>query len=124
MPMSVNTGLRSNGELPGKEPFYFKSFDKVIGVAHNLDELRREFERLINDDPKALEYHLKEGHIVQWLEYIGEIELARRLVGVNDLKTAYEIMNNYLTKNKDIMTKEETPKNQSRSRRSKGSRKT
>ncbi len=119
MLMGINTGLRGGGESLGKEPFYFKSFDKIIGVAHDVNELRSEFERLLSVDSKALEYHLREGHIVQWLEYMGETELARRLVGVVDPKVAYEIISNYLTMNRDRKT-EETPKSQGRGKRSRG----
>jgi hypothetical protein len=79
-----------------KEPFYFKSFDKIIGVAHNLEELKKEIGRLIHIDKQALEYHLKEGHIAQWLEYIGETKLARKLRKVTDPIKAYEIINSYL----------------------------
>ncbi|WP_054841906.1 hypothetical protein [Vulcanisaeta distributa] len=124
--MSASTGL-GNSEPPGKEPFYFKSFDRVIGVAHNVNELRSEFGRLLSVDPKALEYHLREGgHIVQWLEYIGEVELARRLIGISDPGMAYEVMNNYLTGSKDATTEEKTSAKQGRrpSRRSRNSRKT
>mgnify|MGYP001626421121 FL=1 len=122
MLMSVGTGLRGDGESLGKEPFYFKSFDRVIGVAHNLNELRSEFERLLNVDPKALEYHLREGHIVRWLEYIGEIELASKLIGVSDPGRAYEIIGNYLTKGRDTNTEERPVVKQRRSKRSRGSR--
>ena len=123
--MSVSSELRSGDGPIGKEPFYFKSFDRVVGVAHNISELRSEFERLMNTDPKALEYHLREGHIVQWLEYIGEVELARRLIGISDPKTAYEIINNYLTRSRDT-TEEKTSTGQGRryGRRSRSSRKT
>ncbi|WP_243665627.1 hypothetical protein [Vulcanisaeta sp. JCM 16159] len=118
--------IEAGGEFPGKEPFYFKSFDRVISVAHNVNELRSEFGRLLNVDPKALEYHLREGHIVQWLEYIGEVELARRLIGISDPGRAYEIINNYLTGSRDTTTEEEPSTRQGRkpSRRSRNSRKT
>ncbi|MGC9133299.1 MAG: hypothetical protein ACP5GJ_02765 [Nanopusillaceae archaeon] len=84
-----------------KEPFYFKSYDKVIGVAHNVEELKEEIGRLIHIDKKALEYHLKEGHIAQWLEYIGETRLARKLKKITDPLKAYEVISNYLSKKED-----------------------
>ncbi|WP_054857807.1 hypothetical protein [Vulcanisaeta sp. JCM 16159] len=89
--------MSSGEKAQGKEPFYFKSFDRVIGIARNVEELKSELERLINVDPKALEYHLREGHIVQWLVYIGEVELAKRLIGVGDPKRALEIVSEYLS---------------------------
>ncbi|WP_054844400.1 hypothetical protein [Vulcanisaeta souniana] len=79
--MSAKSGLQGSAKSISREPFYFKSFDRVIGVAHDLEELRSEFNRLLGIDPRALEYHLREGHIVQWLTYIGENELAARLTG-------------------------------------------
>jgi hypothetical protein len=82
------------------EPFYFKSYNKVVGVAHNVDELREEMKRLFKEDPACVEYHLKEGHIVAWLEYIGEKGLAEMLKGVNDVKEALVRIDEYKTMNK------------------------
>ncbi|ARM76137.1 hypothetical protein [Acidianus manzaensis] len=82
------------------EPFYFKSYDKVIGTAHNIKELESEVERLSKEDPEALQYHLKEGHIVSWLNYIGERGLAEILKGVTEPEEAisrikeYELLKN------------------------------
>ncbi|ABW01969.1 hypothetical protein [Caldivirga maquilingensis] len=83
---------------PGKEPFYFKSFDKVIGVAHNASELANEFKRLLGSNEEALEYHLREGHIVQWLRYIGEDELAGKLHGVTEPNKALEIISKHISR--------------------------
>ncbi|MUM65215.1 hypothetical protein D1867_08200 [Acidianus infernus] len=77
------------------EPFYFKSYDKVIGIAHNVEELEKEMERLTKDDPAALEYHLKEGHIVAWLNYIGEKGLAEILKGVSKPEEALARIKEY-----------------------------
>lgn len=68
------------------EPFYFKSYDKVVGVAHDVKELEKEMDRLSKEDIDCLEYHLKEGHIVSWLNYIGEKGLAEMLKDVSDPK--------------------------------------
>lgn len=70
------------------EPFYFKSYDRVIGVARDLPELERELARLSREDPACVEYHLKEGHIVAWLNYIGERGLAEILRGVSSPREA------------------------------------
>jgi hypothetical protein len=56
----------------GKEPFYFKSYEKVVRVAHAVRELLRETRRLCVEDRACVEYHLREGHITQWLEYLGK----------------------------------------------------
>ncbi|WP_101940229.1 hypothetical protein [Vulcanisaeta sp. EB80] len=103
-----------------KEPFYFKSYDKVIGIAHDIYELRNEIERLMQVDTKALEYHLSEGHIIQWLNYIGEKELASKLMGVKDPKDALEIINTHLKPRNVAMDKE--PNTGRRSRRQRRSR--
>lgn len=82
------------------EPFYFKSYNKVIGVAHDVKELEKEIERLSKEDPAALQYHLKEGHIVSWLNYLGENGLAEMLKGVTEPEEAlarikeYEVLKN------------------------------
>lgn len=60
-------------------PFYFKSYDRVLGVARNVDELRSEVARLADEDPGALEYHLGEGHIMVWLESMGRKDVAEEL---------------------------------------------
>jgi hypothetical protein len=78
------------------QPFYFKSYDKVIGVAHNLTELNREMKRLASEDRMALEYHLASGHIVDWLEYSGEWELAFQLKGVKNADEANRWTERYL----------------------------
>ena len=75
-----------------KEPFLFKSYDRVIGTSHNLKELESEIKRLSIEDPVCVEYHLKEGHIVQWLSYIGEKELSEILKGISDTHKALHII--------------------------------
>jgi len=74
------------------EPFLFKKYDEVIGEAHDLDSLKRELRRLKTENPQAVEYHLREGHIANWLSYIGETGLADRLRGVSDIDVAISII--------------------------------
>ncbi len=57
-------------------PFYFKRYDMVIGKAENIEELKKELERLRIVDPYAVLYHIKEGHISNWLVSMGRKELA------------------------------------------------
>ncbi|AWR99000.1 hypothetical protein [Metallosphaera hakonensis] len=64
------------------EPFYFKSYDRVVGIARDVSELEKEMSRLTREDPACVEYHLREGHIVAWLNYLGERGLAEILKGV------------------------------------------
>jgi len=70
------------------KPFYFRSYGKVVGIAHDLKELEKEIERIGSKDPACVNYHLKEGHVTSWLAYIGEKEAAEALEGVNDFKEA------------------------------------
>ena len=48
----------------------------VIGKAENLSELRKELERLRIEDPLAVLYHIREGHISMWLAATGNMEIA------------------------------------------------
>lgn len=64
------------------EPFYFTSYDRVIGVAGNVKQLDIEMKRLLREDRACLEYHLGSGNIVKWLQYADEPDLAMELTGV------------------------------------------
>ena len=70
------------------EKFYFKSYDRTIGSASNLEELKSEMKRLSSTDPASLEYHLRQGHITMLLNYIGETAAAKSLDGVTNASTA------------------------------------
>ncbi len=74
------------------EPFYFKKYDETIGIACDVGDLKRELQRLKIENPLSAEYHLKEGHIVQWLDYINEKELASDLKNVTDIDTALAVI--------------------------------
>ncbi len=74
------------------EPFYFKKYDETIGTACDINDLKKEIERLKAENPLSVEYHLREGHIVQWLNYIGEKKVASELTGVNDIDGALKIL--------------------------------
>lgn len=79
------------------EPFYFKSYDKVVGVAHDVEELEEEIERIGESDPACVNWHLQQGHIVSWLKYLGENALAEMLEGVKDWKEALARIEDYYT---------------------------
>ncbi len=81
------------------EPFYFKSYERVVGVAHDLKELVREMDRLAKEDRGCVEYHLKEGHISAWLDYIGEKTLAKELRRVKSVEEAIDLLRAHLTAN-------------------------
>ena len=72
--------------------FYFKSYDVTIGEAANVYELEREMGRLSEGFPKTVEYHLREGHIVQWLACIGETDIADKMKGVHSISEAQNIL--------------------------------
>ncbi|MGC9175340.1 MAG: hypothetical protein ACP5GO_05785 [Thermoprotei archaeon] len=44
------------------QPFYFKSYQKVVGVAHDLSELKEHLKEIGTRDPACVNYHLSEGH--------------------------------------------------------------
>jgi hypothetical protein len=96
------------------EPFYFKSYNRVIGIAHDVSELEKEMERLTKEDPAALEYHLREGHIVLWLNYIGEKGLAEVLRGVSDPKEALSRVRDYLALKESQVVKSRSKKGERR----------
>jgi hypothetical protein len=77
------------------EPFYFKSYDKVVGVAHNEKELESEIMRIGAVDPACVNWHLEQGHIVQWLRYIGNNTLAEMLKDVKDYREALARIRDY-----------------------------
>jgi hypothetical protein len=81
-------------------PFYFKSYGAVIGIARDLTDLERELVRLAQENPRAVEYHLKEGHIMQWLADLNERELARQLEGEYSVKQAQAKIAAYLDRKK------------------------
>jgi hypothetical protein len=78
-----------------RQKFYFRSYDRVIGEASDLRELGAEIRRLSEENSKAVEYHLREGHISQWLEFVGEPALSARLRGAKSARDAEAIMENY-----------------------------
>jgi hypothetical protein len=79
-------------------PFCFKCYDRTIGVACDVKELNRELRRLAVQDRDAVEYHLREGHIVRWLYSIQEGELAEELEGVRSIEKAQNRIEKYLEK--------------------------
>ncbi len=60
------------------EPFYFTSYDKVVGVAKSVRELDLEMKRLSREDRACVEYHLSSGNLVRWLEYANQPEARNR----------------------------------------------
>ncbi len=70
----------------------------TIGEASNIYELEKEMRRLSKEFPKAIEYHLREGHIVQWLISIEEIETAERMKGVHTITEAQNILEKHMEK--------------------------
>ena len=78
------------------QPFYFKSFEQTIGVSRNLEELMAEFSRLSKENPDALEYHVRQRHIVQWLEHANEKDLAQKLDGVTSVDEVITVVGKHL----------------------------
>ena len=80
------------------QPFYFTSYERVVGVARDVRELDREMKRLAREDRPCLEYHLVNGHIVRWLEYANELELAKDLTGVGNVEEALRLVERYVVR--------------------------
>ena len=80
------------------EPFYFTSYDRVIGTARDVRELDKEMKRLAREDRACLEYHLENGHIVSWLVYVNEPELAKDLEGVKTVEEAVMMVERYVAR--------------------------
>ncbi len=78
------------------EPFYFKSYDKIIATSHNLNELLEDMEKLVKENPESLKYHLEHKDIYNWLNYINEKKLATKLKNVADPAKAILAIQNYL----------------------------
>ena len=72
------------------EPFYFRSFDRTIGIACDVPSLYYEMKCQALYDKPAIDYHVKEGHIYMWLDYIGEHDLAE---SIRDQKETELILN-------------------------------
>ncbi len=88
------------------EPFYFKSFDRVIGISCDLPGLYYTMNCLLFYDRAAIEYHIKQGHIANWLDYIGEHELSALIKGAKNSEEALEILKKALEKPEKIKIKE------------------
>ena len=80
------------------EPFYFKSFEKVIGIACDVPGLYYSIMCLSKYDKAAVEYHLKQGHIADWLNYLGEHELSQLIRKINSVEDVIKILETYLQK--------------------------
>ncbi|MEM3670787.1 MAG: hypothetical protein QW767_03480 [Thermoprotei archaeon] len=77
------------------EPFYFKSYDKVVATASNVAELGVALERLAAKDPACASWHLKQGHVSAWLTSIGQSDLATLLKGITDPSQAALIVKRF-----------------------------
>jgi hypothetical protein len=53
-------------------PFYFKSYDRVIGEARDVNELAKEMKRLAREDPAAVGYHneIQASPCCSWLDIL------------------------------------------------------
>ncbi len=80
------------------EPFYFKSFERVIGIACDLPGLYYTMKCLSMYDKQAIEYHIKQGHIANWLDYTGNHELSKLMANVKSVEEALSILEQYLKK--------------------------
>ncbi len=80
------------------KPLYFTSYDAVIGEAADLRELERQMKRLARENRSCLEYHIANGHIVSWLEYVNEPDLAKDLSGVRNIEEALNVVEKHVVR--------------------------
>ncbi len=78
------------------EPFYFKSYDKILATANNVNELLAAMEKLLKENPESLKYHLNNKDIYAWLNYTGEKKLASKLKNIEDPENAISSIKSYL----------------------------
>jgi tetratricopeptide (TPR) repeat protein len=73
-----------------ENPFYFKKDNKILVASNNIDELIWAIDRLKRENPDIVAYHLKQGHIQEWLaNSLGEPELSTLLLDIEDPNKAY-----------------------------------
>lgn len=89
------------------EPFYFKSFERVIGIACDVPGLYYTIKCLSVYDKAAVEYHLKEGHIADWLDYAGENEISELIRNSKSVDEVIKILEPYVEKYQMQQTKAE-----------------
>jgi hypothetical protein len=87
------------------EPFYFKSFDKTIGIACDVPSLYYEMKCQLLYDKPAIDYHTKEGHIAMWLDYIGEHDLAESIRDQKETELILNILEDKIKINKEGKSK-------------------
>ncbi|MCW6159094.1 MAG: hypothetical protein LVQ63_06420 [Thermoplasmatales archaeon] len=78
------------------EPFYFKSYNKTIGVACDAESLLYTVKCIAKFDSSAIDWHVSEGHICAWLRSFGEKELADKLSNVKDTASFIDTMEEHL----------------------------
>ncbi|MCL4453898.1 hypothetical protein [Ferroplasma sp.] len=81
------------------EQFYFRSFDRTIGVACDVLSLYYEMKCLSLYDNAAVNYHVKEGHLSMWLDYIGEHDLAESIRTEKEIESVLNILETKIKKN-------------------------
>jgi hypothetical protein len=77
------------------DPFYFKSYDRLIGVACDLESLVTEMKCLSDYDYDAVNYHILNGHISMWLNHMGFPELAQDVKTASSPKEAIKMIKSF-----------------------------
>lgn len=92
----------SSTDVNTVQPFYFKSYNEIIGTAMNVGELEKEIRRLAKENPTALEYHLRQGHIVDWLNHSSEKDVAALLKGVESVEELQNKVTTYMNDKQNL----------------------
>ena len=99
------------------QPFYIKAYDQIIGAVVNVSELRKEIARLVQENPEALQYHLKDGHIVRLLNYSKEKELSDQLTDLESVEETHNKISNYVARKSVKVQQQFTPSQRARARK-------
>jgi hypothetical protein len=94
----VRRPVHSRKEPEEIQPFCFTSYGTVIGKASSVPELYQEMKKLAKDNRPCLEYHLVQGHLVSWLDYAQEQELAKELSGIRNIESALVLVERHLVR--------------------------
>jgi hypothetical protein len=85
--------------------FYFKSFDRTIGMACDVQGLYYEIKCLALYDKAVVDYHVKEGHIAMWLDYIGDHNPADIIRNENETESVLNTLENNIKKNNNMKSR-------------------
>lgn len=76
----------SSAYVDAVQLFYLRSYDKTIGTATSIAELKKEIMRFAGDNPTDLECRRKQGNIVHRLNYSNQKHKVARPMDVESIE--------------------------------------